>query len=782
MKESASAQDPFHFLSEISHAVILTVDSEWRLIDFNSAAQKLFQIEHHQSWPIPIHDFFQNINLDLPLAQFDFKTCKPSGCKKINLTWEANENEPVDMEWKIAFVNDGGKHRLLLVGTILASSSDLTEVDRVRTYLENIIALMPGHVYWQDRNGVYLGCNDLQAQSAGLSHRKEIIGKTNRVLPWNKGYDVLADKLDKVNAEVIAKGEPITIEEPGYFEDGKEGVFLSKKDPLRDADGNIVGVVGISFDITERKQAEKMLQAAKEQAEIANQIKSDFIACMSHDLRTPLNGIFGSIQVLQMNPHLPEQEKFFDSIKKATKNLLYLVEDILNFAKIESGKVELSSEAFDLRKLVEDVVSMVAHQAHRKNIKLIVSYCESVPCYVKSDPHAIRRILINLVGNAIKFTEVGHILVSVDLVEMDEDCHQAIVQLTVEDTGIGIPKDKIEFIFDRFSRVDPSYNGRYQGTGLGLTIAKQLTETLGGTINVNSQLNGGSTFWSTLPLDIQDQATCGSYWQERYQDVRVLVVDDYLVRARNVKKQLVSSGNQVSTSEKALTRMHEAYRANKPYQVIIIDDEIMNTDALTLAKAIRLNKAFNRAMLVLFSGPKSLTQIEEAKRGGFYRQMIKPVQPKELTHELAMAWEAWQERLEQFKNQQRDSNLKVLLVEDDTIAQTVSKALLEKLGCDVDIAATGQAALSLGMKDYQIIFMDIGLPDSDGLTITKQLLKKRGLDRPVKVIGLTAHVFEKNRQACLDSGMSAFISKPVSYEDLEAVIMDEKVELECEPA
>lgn len=641
----------------------------------------------------------------------------------------------------------------------------------IKNYYENIITLIPGHLYWQDLDWKFLGCNDQQAQSAGFKDRKDMAYKTIRDMPCYKDNPEIIKKLEQVNDLVIHSGEPHTIEEPGVRPDGTDAFFLSKKHPLRDETGKIIGILGISFDITDRKRAEEHLKIAKQQADIANQAKSDFIACMSHDLRTPLSGIYGAVQILQHQPHYPEQTQFLESIQQSVNQLLFLIEDILNFAKLESGNVQLSEEDFDMRKLVEDIINLFAHQARQKNLRLIVSYCDSVPRNVITDPNAIRRILINLVGNAIKFTEFGHIFVSVDLVETNDK--EAIIQVTVEDTGIGIPKSKIELIFEKFSRLNPSYNGRYAGTGLGLTIAKQLAEKLGGTINVNSQLDCGSTFWCALPVKLQAVNQSDSKWLLNYKDVRVLIVDDYDVRAANIKKQLSSSKNKTIRSNLCISELEKACSDNNPFRVVIIDDEIISQSAIDLARNIRFRSEFSNIMLILVSSPRTLSENEVAKNSGFYRQFVKPTKPEQFLNDMADAWMQWLSDMENTFDDNKQYRYSVLLVEDDSIAQMIAKTMLKNLGCLVENASSGQLAYQMACeKYYDYIFMDVGLPDVDGITITKRILAKLGKNTDTKIIGLTAHAFDHNRVECISAGMAGFITKPVTYEDFVAALRE----------
>jgi two-component system aerobic respiration control sensor histidine kinase ArcB len=384
---------------------------------------------------------------------------------------------------------------------ILGVSIDITHAKRETTdrleMLENIIGLMPGHVYWLNKEGIYLGCNDNQAKSSGLSSRKEIIGKRNIDIP---GF-VIPEVLDPINEEVIKNGKTIIIEEPAVLQDGTQATFLSNKVPLHNSQKEIIGMVGISFNITDRKKTEYELKLAKEDAEVANQAKSAFLASMSHDLRTPLQAILIMTEVLQKRVRTSELQKPLNSISNASKELMQLVEGVLSFSKLESGKQELHLEPFDLRQLVEDVGDLMQLSANKKNLQLIVSYSDNISSCVINDPSIIRRILLNLLGNAVKFTEQGYVKLTVSAETLETDLSG--LKFIIEDTGIGIPNDKLESIFERFSRVESGHKKHYEGIGLGLAIVKQLAQGLGGEIRVSSQLGHGSTFTCILPLQLQ---------------------------------------------------------------------------------------------------------------------------------------------------------------------------------------------------------------------------------------------------------------------------------------
>lgn len=371
----------------------------------------------------------------------------------------------------------------------------------VQAYLENIIALMPGHVYWQDINGVYLGCNDQQAQTAGLSSRKDIIGKRNKDLPWNIYTEANPETIDATNLEIIRSGIPQTLEEPAILKNGARAVFLSSKAPLRDDSGKIIGLLGISIDITKQKEIERKLIEAKEAAEAANRTKTEFIRNMEHDIRTPFNGIFGIANFLAERETDHKKKEFLTDIANCAKELLDYCNDVLDFSKIEQRSLPLLSKSFSINRLVDSVITLETPPAMLKHLKLSAEIDVDVPSVVKGDRYRLQRILINLLSNAIKFTNDGHVKLSVKLAKKIND-RSAILRFIVEDTGIGIAEEKQEVIYDSFTRITPANQGSYKGKGLGLRIVKQFVEEMQGDIDVRSKPLAGSTFYCTLPFTL----------------------------------------------------------------------------------------------------------------------------------------------------------------------------------------------------------------------------------------------------------------------------------------
>jgi two-component system, OmpR family, aerobic respiration control sensor histidine kinase ArcB len=390
------------------------------------------------------------------------------------------------------------KSNQLLIGKELIDISLSSQKEtKIQAYLDNIISHIPCYIYWKDKNSVYLGCNQGFAKAAGFNSPTDIIGKTDYDFAWGKTEARLFRQGDK---EVL-KGIPkLNFEEPQLQADGRYATVWASKVPMRDKNNNIIGILGIYIDITERKQMEKALAEAKEKAENANRAKSEFVAVISHELRTPLNGILGLAEILLMDSvNLTTlQTECIKDIQFSGKILLNHINDILDFAKLEAGKLKFSYAPFNIREIVEGSIKNLSVLSKEKNLPLLLNIDHKIPTIVISDAHRIQQVLINLVSNAIKFTDEGQINITLSLISKNEK--RAKVKLSVKDTGTGIPKNKIDFIFGKFNQLQPGYRNEIRGVGLGLSITKFLVDRLNGEINVKSIIGKGSEFVVTLPL------------------------------------------------------------------------------------------------------------------------------------------------------------------------------------------------------------------------------------------------------------------------------------------
>jgi two-component system aerobic respiration control sensor histidine kinase ArcB len=370
------------------------------------------------------------------------------------------------------------------------------KLKNIHDFYESILAVLPGHVYWLDRNNVFLGCNNLQAKDAKLQSRKDIIGKTNYDMPWKDQ----ADELNRLNQLVMDSGMPHAVEEYAVMANGL-AIYFSQKTPLRDKNSEIVGVLGVSIDITERKKMEVPLRRAKEAAEVASQAKTEFIANMSYDIYAPLSGIVGLSKLLENKIDNGEEKQYAHWIKESGKQLLELVNGVLDKVSDDLlNETDLNVGIFDLRKKVSGLVNLVFPTAKMKNLNLTLEIDEAVPEKLITDGVKLHRILLNLLGNSIKFTSKGSITLKIKLVVDEKEYVQ--LKFSVEDTGIGIAEEFQTQVFDRFFQVNPSCKKSHGGPGLGLHIAQNYAIFLGGEIKLESKLGQGSCFYFTLPMKV----------------------------------------------------------------------------------------------------------------------------------------------------------------------------------------------------------------------------------------------------------------------------------------
>lgn len=648
------------------------------------------------------------------------------------------------------------------------------QAKRANIYLENIIANLPGQVYWKDKDHVYLGCNENNAKLMGFSSPREFIGKT----PEQFLSKDLAEILRKNDDQIMSSGVGYTIEENGLTLDGTPAVYLTSKVPLRDNNGNVIGLVGISFNISDRKKMEQALNEAKDRAEAANQAKSEFLAMVSHELRIPLTGILGMAQLMRGDDLNTLQSQQINDILTAGKHLLALVNDLLDIAKLEANKLELNIALVDLRKLIEEISTMLIFQCTAKGLELIVDYSSDVPHQIMGDARALRQIILNLLGNAVKFTDQGYVLIRVECLE--KTAQSISLQIVVEDTGVGIPKDKIATIFERFTQVDASHTRRFAGAGLGLAITKAYVDLMNGSIKVESTLSKGTKFLCTINFPLPDIKLITTVWERYKSEVRILVVEDTL-RGKVIVKHLGSSLCQQTSSDSVLNTLLVAQQNHQAFDIVIIDQAIRHGDAMQLAETITKQQSLQQPLLILLGSVATLTAKNLARAAGYQEVLLKPVQPTELLITLTAAWERWvdkrkQTTVEKFhiatksKAKSKSSQPYVLLVEDDPIIQRVHSMMLQRIGCEVDIVDSGPKALKMLENDYDVVFMDVGMVGMDGMEVAEAIRKLPTSKRDIPIIGITGYGHEEYKQKCFKAGMNDVLVKPVEQQQIQQLI------------
>lgn len=508
----------------------------------------------------------------------------------------------------------------------------IAELEAQIETLRTIIWKMPGNVFWRDAEGVYQGCNQNNAAMLGLTSPEEIVGKRLHELM----DPVSAAVVDKTDFEVMQTGKEVHAEELGFDVQGNPTHYLSNKSPIFNKEGKLVGLLGLALNITDQKRTQELLQLAKKKAEAASRAKSQFLSMISHELRTPLTSILGFIRFLEKDTLAAEEKKeCLKHISQSGSYLLSLVNNILDYNKLEAGKITLSHSPFNLKETAQEVISILSGAAKMKSLPLSLEYDTVAPIYFISDSNAIKQLLINLISNAIKFTEKGHVTLRIK--NMNTTATTSTLEIAVEDTGMGIPKDELQSVFRRFHQLDNTYTraNSLTGTGLGLSIVKKLVSLLGSRIEVKSSVGVGSTFYFTITLE------------------------------------------------------------------------------------------------------------------------------RDLSYDTAISQQA--------QASPQTKNPKVLVIEDDRMIQIIHSRMLEELGCQIHIADNAGKALEKLSEPFDLLFVDIGLPDMNGFELIHSI-RKQGFKMPI--IALTGFSEDSEQKRCLRAGANNVAIKPVSQSYFQELLKE----------
>jgi len=790
---------------------IITVDANGKILQFNPAAVKTFHYKSEEVIGREMGELFMApSDRDRQLKSFkDFqergggsmlgRRLETKAYRKDGTEFMAEiATQPVPMENGLVFaiflrdITVRKQAEVALKTEIARREKSDEQLRRERDLLQTLMDHLPDYVFAKDAEGRFKTVNATLLKAMDAESLDQVVGKTDyEFFPRE-----MADHFVEDDRRVMQSNEPLfNREEMVSDSDDNERIMLTTKVPLRDAQGKAEGLVGISRDITRRKEAEQELKQAKEAAEVANRAKSDFMANMSHEIRTPMNAVIGMTELLLETELTDSQRDYVRMVHESGESLLGIINDILDFSKIEAGKLEFESNRFQLRDSLAKTMKSLGIRAHRKHLELACHFAPDTPDVLVGDINRLRQIIVNLVGNAIKFTEKGEVVLDVACEGKDAQHRKGgmgahsitpsrngavVLHFSVRDTGIGIPTQIRKRIFQAFEQADVSMTRRFGGTGLGLAITSRLVELMGGKIWVESQEGQGSIFHFTTKLQLGESQRLDPVEHVVVGGTRVLVVDDNDTNRFILNEIFQNWGMNptcVSNAKDALDILRQKSQTDGSIQIIASDVDMPDVDGFTLAKLIRQDDKLAETPIILLSSGDRPGDIALCKELDISTHLMKPASQSELFESVVRALhvvmpEELQSKLETTAETIKLKPLQILLAEDSLVNQKLALGILERDRHHVTVADNGQLAVEAAKsKEFDVILMDVQMPDMDGFEATKLIREKEKLTGShIPIIAMTAHAMKGDRERCLDAGMDDYVSKPIDRDLLFNVI------------
>ena len=633
--------------------------------------------------------------------------------------------------------------------------------------LEHIARTIGDFVLVTDIEGNLTWVNEAVLARSGWT-RAELLGRPWQLFLGDVNPPGLAERIVAGTRAGGFQGDILNVTRQG------EAFWVALRTSILLRDGAAAGYVSISRDISERKRVEEELTAARDAAEAASRAKTEFLANISHEIRTPMNAVIGMAGLLLETSLTPEQQDYVETIRTSGDTLLTLLNDVLDFSKMESERLELESRPFSLRDAVEDSFDLVAPAAAAKGLDLSFRIEPSIPATLEGDVTRVRQILLNLLSNAVKFTPCGEIVLRASSQPMSD--RKRKVEIVVHDTGIGIPQGRLDRLFESFSQVDPSTTRRFGGTGLGLAICKGLAERMGGGISVSSEPSRGSMFRVTLVAPEGPPPTISEAMPGvgRLVGQRVLLVDD-APGSRETLAETLSSWGMVVRATASPQEALSWIEAKEPFDVGLLDEEMPELDGRRLAEAIRLTRDADELPLVLVT---SRGRRAGGTRGLFVATLARPVRPRSLTSALAGLRDDSVSRRRRRgaspalpSDLARTHPLRILLAEDNVVNQKVALSYLSRMGYAAAVALTGREALeAVRRESYDVVLMDVQMPEMDGFEATRRIRALDPGEAGPWIIAVTASAMTGDPEKCLAAGMNDYLSKPVRVDELAAAL------------
>jgi len=686
------------------------------------------------------------------------------GAEEVILTRDGRQ-KPV-LQSSTSLERDG--ERMLLVAYVDVKDRKAAE-ERLRK-LSKVVEQSPVSVVITDNRGRMEYVNPWFTKVTGYLP-EEALGKNPSILQGPERDEPKYQDLWKtVTSGRVWRGEFCNRKKNGdvFWEDASIS-------PLINEEGKITHYVAVKQESTHIREQQQLLEEAKVEAERANHAKSQFLANMSHEIRTPMNGVVGMASLLMDSSLNPEQQQYAETVKSSAEALLVLINDILDVSKIEAGKLELESSEFDLPNLLEDCLCAQAVIAENKHLELICALDPDLPVWVLGDQGRLRQVVSNLLSNALKFTEQGAIELTGSVIGVEPDFIE--MRFGVRDSGIGIPKDKVDRLFQNFTQVDASHTRRFGGTGLGLAICKELCAMMGGSIGVNSDEGQGSEFWFTVRLQRAHGHKEERAGRELFRQKHVVVVDDHPRNRALLQRQLENWGLQVHLASSATELLRRLEAEEMSVDLFVLDLQMPEVDGLELSRRLQGLPAYAEVPRVLLSTINNMAHMD-AEKHGFVACLFKPLRLRQFRQQLLAIFDPGgtasveEERAHPPKASEVNPELRILLAEDNRVNQRVALGMLKRLGLSADCAENGEVALRMASERvYDLIFMDVQMPVMDGLSAVRHLRgNEASPSRRSTVIAMTANALHGDREDCLAAGMDDYISKPITLDRLRDLI------------